>query len=161
MNKKCIAVKERSLARIFSKGNLRAFSLMEVIVVIIIVGVMASIALPNFTKTIERSHEQDALTQLGAIRATNVMYFARQQVYWPPVGWPLGTARADIDDAFGLNIIANGMTYTCQITATDTDFTCRAARIGATWILEVDERAAGAGNPCCVAGNACPTVGDC
>jgi type IV pilus assembly protein PilA len=44
------------------------FTLLEIIIVIIIVGVLASLALPRFFTTIEYSRSTEALTNLGVIR---------------------------------------------------------------------------------------------
>jgi len=44
------------------------FTLLEIIVVIIIVGVLASLALPRFFSTVEFSRSTEALNSLGVIR---------------------------------------------------------------------------------------------
>lgn len=44
------------------------FTLLEIIIVIIIVGVLASLALPRFFSTIEFSRSTEALNSLGVIR---------------------------------------------------------------------------------------------
>ena len=45
-----------------------AFTLLELIIVIIIVGILASLALPRFFKMIETSHATEALVNIGALR---------------------------------------------------------------------------------------------
>ena len=44
------------------------FTLLEIIVVIIIIGILASLALPKFFKTIEFSRSTEAFANLGVIR---------------------------------------------------------------------------------------------
>ncbi len=44
------------------------FTLLEIIIVIIIVGVLASLALPRFFRTIEYSEAQEALSNLAILR---------------------------------------------------------------------------------------------
>ena len=44
------------------------FTLLEIIIVIIIVGVLASLALPRFFRTVEYSRSAEALTNIAAIR---------------------------------------------------------------------------------------------
>ena len=50
------------------KKNNSGFTLLEIIIVIIIVGVLASLALPRFFKTVEYSRSTEALTSLNAVR---------------------------------------------------------------------------------------------
>jgi len=48
--------------------KIHGFTLLEIIIVIIIVGVLASLALPRFFKTMEFSRGNEALTHLGNIK---------------------------------------------------------------------------------------------
>lgn len=48
--------------------NTKGFTLLEIIIVIIIVGVLASLALPRFFSTVEFSRSTEALNALGVIR---------------------------------------------------------------------------------------------
>ena len=51
------------------------FTLLEIIIVIIIIGVLASLALPRFFKTVEYSRATEALSHLSSIRqAVNRCY---------------------------------------------------------------------------------------
>ena len=50
------------------KQNKKGFTLMEIIIVIIIVGVLASLALPKFFNTIDYSKSTEALTALGVVK---------------------------------------------------------------------------------------------
>ena len=49
-------------------SNKSGFTLLEIIIVIIIIGVLASLALPRFFNTIEYSKAQEALTALSMLR---------------------------------------------------------------------------------------------
>ena len=50
------------------RNNRSGFTLLEIIIVIIIVGVLASLALPRFFKTVEFSKSAEALNALGVVR---------------------------------------------------------------------------------------------
>ena len=50
------------------RNNKSGFTLLEIIIVIIIVGVLASLALPRFFATVEYSRSTEALAALTAIR---------------------------------------------------------------------------------------------
>ena len=60
-----ICIKKEKLMRLKSK---KGFTLLEIIVVIIIIGVLASLALPRLFDTIEFSRSAEALNSLGVIR---------------------------------------------------------------------------------------------
>ncbi len=49
-------------------NNKSGFTLLEIIIVIIIVGVLASLALPKFFQTVEFSKSTEALTTIGTLR---------------------------------------------------------------------------------------------
>ena len=50
---------------------------MEIMVVIIIIGILATIAIPNYSKTIDRSRLQDAMRQLITLHAANMILRAQ------------------------------------------------------------------------------------
>lgn len=52
--------------------NQHGFTLLEIIIVIIIVGVLASLALPRFFSTVEYSRSTEAMNALGIIRESIV-----------------------------------------------------------------------------------------
>ena len=132
------------------------FTLMELMVVVTIVGLVAAFAIPDYTKSVEKTHLKDAQNNLMLIHAAQQMYFAQNNnIYWPGGAGAAG-ALAAINSGLGLNIIANGMTYSCSQTLT-TNFTCTAVRTGATaFTVTITEAAVSLGtNPSCTAG-ACP-----
>lgn len=48
----------------------KAFTLVEVLVVVVIIGILATIAIPQYNKVIERSRSAEALNNLGALRSS-------------------------------------------------------------------------------------------
>jgi len=73
----------------------KAFTIMEVMTVVIIVGVIAVFAIPNFSKTIHAAQD---------------IYRAQTGAYWSPGVTYDVTA---INSNLGLSIMENGMQYTC------------------------------------------------
>ena len=49
------------------KENIKGFTLIELLVVVLIIGILAAIALPQYQKAVERARTADALTRINAI----------------------------------------------------------------------------------------------
>jgi len=67
----------KSLFYISDKG----YSIVETMVSVIILGVLASIAIPNFTTTIERTKSSEGIKILSSLLTAQRTYFAENQSY--------------------------------------------------------------------------------
>jgi type IV pilus assembly protein PilE len=123
----------------------KAFTLMEMMVVVTIVGIIAGFAIPNYATSVERSYRRDAENNLRLISAAQRLYAARNNDLY----WGAGNLTV-INSNLGLNIISNGITYNCA--GGGATYTCTATRNGG-WVFTVTITEALA-NPTC-AGN-CP-----
>jgi len=138
------------------------FTLLELIVTLIVMGVVASIALPNYALTVEKSHRRDAETQLLLIHSAQQMYASRNNGnYWgPAVGATAELKLANINQNLGLNILTNGKNYDCILTGGGaSQFACTATRVGGSGftvtITQADTDSAGV-NPSCAPAASCP-----
>ncbi len=73
------------------KQNKSGFTLLEIIIVIIIVGVLASLALPRFFATVEFSKSTEALTSMAVLRQSV------ERCYLASAGTYVGCTVTNID----------------------------------------------------------------
>jgi type IV pilus assembly protein PilA len=59
----------------------RGFTLVELAVVIVIIGVLAAFGVPQFLKSVERSKAGEAFNYLAAVRSAQERYVAKEGVY--------------------------------------------------------------------------------
>lgn len=64
-----------------SKKVRKGFTLVELAVVIVIIGVLAAFGVPRFLKSVERSKAAEAFAYLAAVRSAQERYQARQGSY--------------------------------------------------------------------------------
>lgn len=61
--------------------NIKAFTLIELLVVVLILGILAAIALPQYQLAVEKSRAAEAFTILRAIADANHRYYLENGVY--------------------------------------------------------------------------------
>jgi len=83
----------------------KGFTLVELAVVIVIIGVLAAFGVPQFLKSVERSKAAEAFNYLSAVRSAQERYLAKEGVYTsvstnlditqvPPKYFDIGTLSA-------------------------------------------------------------------
>ncbi|MBN1869163.1 MAG: type II secretion system protein [Candidatus Omnitrophica bacterium] len=90
-----------------------AFTLFEIVAVIIIVGLIAALALPNYVKAVNKADERNMLTNLKIMRTALTMFTGG--------GGTLGSwnSLSVINTNLDLNIADPKSTYTCGIDGTN------------------------------------------
>lgn len=103
------------------RRNNKGFTLMEVLIVVVVLAVLAGLAVPMYTSSVEKSRKAEALAALGALRQSEIRYFAQYSAYTNNI------ALLDFDP----NATAGGQTvhFTYAITAAaGATFTATATR---------------------------------
>ena len=69
------------MATVRAKRGQKGFTLVELAIVIVIIGVLASFGVPRFRDAVERSKAGESLNYLSAVRAAQERYHAREGTY--------------------------------------------------------------------------------
>lgn len=129
-----------------------AFTLVELMMVVVITGMMALFIFPGFSKTINKSYEKAAMNNLLLIFAAQKNYYAANGAFLGP----LNTTAAINNSATGLalSIVDVNMNYSCP-TAPQNAMPCKAAGINNSIVLQIT--VVDPPTFCCCGGS-CPTV---
>lgn len=84
------------------------FTLIELLVVLIIVGILAGLAIPNFTRTRERALDKEAQIALRLIQAAERVYQVRSGSYCCT---PTPFELADLNRELGLELSSSSWMY--------------------------------------------------
>jgi type IV pilus assembly protein PilA len=109
----------------------KGFTLVELAVVIVIIGVLAAFGVPQFLKSVERSKAAEAFNYLSAVRAAQERYLAQNGSY--------ATALSDLDikqtspKYFGGSADGDALTINAtQVFTGIPTWTCTLSRLTAT-----------------------------
>ena len=100
----------------------KGFTLLEIIIVIIIVGVLASLALPRFFSTVEFSRATEALSSLQTVRS------AIERCYLQTSDYTKCTAMTDLDIGDPASAVGSHFTYVLTSQGSTVGFTIQANR---------------------------------
>ena len=119
---------------------------MEIMVVVIITGTLAALALTTYTKTVNRARVENAIRQLTLIHGANQVYRARNGKLWPNISgsYPL----IDINANLHLNLSNDDFNFSC-FNGNGTVWTCTATKGSLDPTVTVTEAPISATNPRC------------
>ena len=108
----------------------KGFTIIELMVALIIIGVLVSLAIPGFSRTKERAFDKEAQIGLNLIAAGEKMYRVKIGSYYPSSGT---VDKSDIEDNLQLDLSSSSWEY--NITGLGgTNYNATAVRNGpASW----------------------------
>jgi prepilin-type N-terminal cleavage/methylation domain-containing protein len=144
--------------------SIKSYSLLELMVASVILGILVALSVPAYQNAQERSWDKEATSILMLMRSAEIMYKMDRSVYYPATGSSKSTSNStDLDDinsklrlsltayqAKWIYTIANtgGTAATVSISAKRN----RTSGTGRTWSLTVDSEiigcSPGAGDSC-------------
>jgi prepilin-type N-terminal cleavage/methylation domain-containing protein len=134
--------------------SIKAFTMIELIMVVVIVGMVSLFAIPNYNKSVAKTYEKTGSNNLLIAYSVQRIKKTNGDPYLAC------TDVADCNTKLNLSLIGNGIGYSCTVSGGNppTDFDCRAVRAGGDFTLKV---LGSVGNVCCQAGtchiaSACP-----
>ena len=98
----------------------KGFTLIELLIVIVIIGILASVAVPNYTRMVERAKAEQAVTYLKVIRTGEKIYYASNTSYTAcaNVGEIKSMLGAEVTDEHYRFSVASGSSTSFLATAT-------------------------------------------
>jgi type IV pilus assembly protein PilE len=95
------------------------FTLIELMVVVAIIGILASVALPAYTDYIRRGNSQEAFSNMSAYRIKLEQYYQDNQAYGASSGTTCGVATSTVTPA-------KYFTYSCATSNSGQNYTVTA-----------------------------------
>lgn len=115
------------------------FTLLEMMIVIVIIGILATVGLAGYTKTIEKSRSQEAIANLRLIRAGERIYRVENARYHPNPDntvWANNITDLDtnINTPLRLNIDYRNYNFSITSANSGSNFIAQATRNSGTYI---------------------------
>jgi len=105
--------------------NRKGFTLIELLVVVLIIGILASIAIPQYFKVVEKSRVAEAMSLVASIKSAEERYLARGGTYtnntadldisYPQMGTSDITTKFFKATISGAGTCASGPCYTIAV----------------------------------------------
>lgn len=103
------------------KQQARGFSLVELLIVVVIIGVLAAVAIPAYGNYVTRSRLSEAFTGLGTIQTSAEEYWSNNHTYAGlDTATPSRMPPNSVNFIFSLNNTATASSYTATATGQGT-----------------------------------------
>jgi prepilin-type N-terminal cleavage/methylation domain-containing protein len=122
---------ETKLFRGGAMNREKGFTLVEILVTILILGVLAAVAIPGFTKAKTKAEKDQAVAYLRTVRTSMRMYYGKWKTYLPLAN------TAAIKTTLGAETQAPN--YTFAVTGNASTFTATATRPSDSKTVSLDK----------------------
>lgn len=104
--------------------NSKGFTLIEVVIVVVIVGILASIALPSYREYVLRGNRAEGQALLTTAAARQERYRVQNNVYAKSATELYGGTKTSETGKYNLGVSGDGTEYTLTATPTFSDTDC-------------------------------------
>ncbi len=84
-------------------GGVKGFTLIELLVVVLIIGILSAVALPQYTKAVEKARMTEAITAVENIAKANQLYYLANGTYTKDLN-DLDISYSGTEGIYGSNI---------------------------------------------------------
>jgi type IV pilus assembly protein PilA len=82
----------------------KGFTLIELMIVVVIIGILAALAIPRFMRATTKSKQSEAKQILKQIYTMQQTYRQQNDIYWDPAGAVAGSATQNAFAALGVEV---------------------------------------------------------
>ena len=83
--------------RLLTGNNQKGFTLIELVIIIVVLGILAAVAIPKYQDITAQAKEASCCASLGALRSGITIWYANKAVTTGTAAWPSLASLATVD----------------------------------------------------------------
>jgi prepilin-type N-terminal cleavage/methylation domain-containing protein len=93
--------------RLLTGSNQKGFTLIELVIIIVVLGILAAVAIPKYQDITAQAKEASCRASLGALRSGITIWYANKAVTTGTAAWPSLTSLATVDSVMAQSLPRN------------------------------------------------------